>query len=257
MTRNKNADEHSRRLKEILSYRFLGPPTYKFKVGDIVIVSGFNKSIVSEVIADGLAYKLKVKSHDEPTIDYEEYFCWTSLFPYKENNSEEQQFSVKNDIKLSASQRTIESLLNMYRFFGIDTDVEYQRGFVWGIDQKLALIESIFENIQIGSFTLSIGKFEKGKCRYEIIDGKQRLLTLVGYRESRFPFRGKLYKDLCPSDRNHFEEFVISYIEVSDLTNIQKYRLFIRMNTCGKPQDKDHIEQVRQLLKESEEGVKA
>ena len=54
-----------------------------------------------------------------------------------------------------------------------------------------------------------------------------------------------------PFDRNHFRGYSISYAEIDNLTDCQKYRFFIKLNTSGTPIDKNHIKRVEKLYNES------
>ena len=86
--------------------------------------------------------------------------------------------------------------------------------------------------------------------RYEIIDGKQRLLAIIAFMESRFPYKGYLFRDMNPYDRNHFENFTVSWGTVENLSRLQIYRLFLKLNTSGKPQEQAHIDKVKQMYEE-------
>ena len=55
-------------------------------------------------------------------------------------------------------------------------------------------------------------KLEEQK-RCEIIDGKQRLSTLVEFYENRFQYEGKYFTDLGFEDRHQFTSFNIVFGE--------------------------------------------
>lgn len=245
-------------LKRLREKFYFGSPTHVYKVGDRVSRGGLESVIVTQVLDDGRIYMVHEvctnQNYGKP-FDYERdsYVSWTDICPYvtEEEDNAKPKFEVEDEVKLSVQSRQIESLLHSYWNWGIDTEADYQRGNVWTPDQEASLINSIFENVQIGTFVLVHREYESGKAGYEIIDGKQRLLTLVKFCESRFPFRGYLYRDLKISDRNHIDDYTVGYSEVRNITQAQKYKLFLRLNTCGKPQDQSHIEKVRKLLEES------
>ena len=58
-----------------------------------------------------------------------------------------------DDLSLSFSQQTIEgAIIHRANYFGIDFSPEYQRDYVWDLEDKVDLIDSIFNNIEIGKF---------------------------------------------------------------------------------------------------------
>ena len=137
---------------------------------------------------------------------------------------------------------------------GIDFDVEYQREHVWELEDKVSLIDSIFNNVDIGKFVLVQRNTSTAGRYYEVIDGKQRLTALCEFYEDRFPYRGVYFSQLSHKDKYKFEEHPITYgyLENPDLRGI--YETFIKMNTCGKPMNHKHIEKVKALLKDLDNG---
>jgi len=240
------------RLRERIFY---GEPTITYKVGERVIRGAIKESTIVEVLDGGKIYKLHeicTENNYGKPYDYERYsyVTWVDIYPYvlPEENARLTPFKAEDEIRLNVQSRQIEGLLHSYWNYGIDTEIDYQRGNVWTHEQELSLINSIFENIQIGSFVFVRREYKEGEKGYEIIDGKQRLLTLVKFAESRFPFKGRLYRNLRFSDRNHFDDYMVGYSEVRDITQAQKYKLFLKLNTCGQPQEPSHLNKVRKLL---------
>lgn len=96
----------------------------------------------------------------------------------------------------------IESLLfkHLSEFGGIDFMPPYQREYVWTDSDKEQLLDSIFMGSDIGKFTVrvldDVEWFER-QLSYEIIDGKQRLMTLLNFYLNRFPYKG-FYFDVLP-----------------------------------------------------------
>lgn len=79
---------------------------------------------------------------------------------------------------------------------------EWQRGFVWTQDQSVALIESIWRGIPIGtySFVLKAGSPFDGY----LVDGQQRMYALEQYVTNKFPVFGATYSELSSTDRRRF-----------------------------------------------------
>ena len=131
---------------------------------------------------------------------------------------------------------------------------DYQRGYVWEMCDKEALLDSIFENVDIGKFVLIRLNSEQWSARnvmYEILDGKQRLSTLIEYYENRFPYKGKYFNDLSGLDRYTFMQHTISVGEVDNAEKKDVYNYFLMLNKTGRPMAKEQIEKVEKLLAES------
>ena len=165
-------------------------------------------------------------------------------------------FRSKNeDFHLSYSQRSMQDIFIKTYNHGIDMSPDYQRGNVWGLEDKVKLIDSIFNNVDIGKFTFIKLPFKSESPAYEILDGKQRITALVEFLENRFQYKGIFYKDLSLTDQDHFDGYCISYAETSEnITQKQKYKYFLKLNVSGHVQSKEHIEYVQKLYDECEEN---
>jgi len=243
------------------------PPTRFFKKGDRVVWGAHTEVYIEEVLADGYIYLLRSHFHQDPksqksnipdgTPSYS-YQFWAFIFPYRlKENGVKSLFSVTNDINLQFYQQDISGLIHTH-YQGIDYTPEYQRDYVWDDKDKEMLIDSIMNNISIGSFVFVRLPFEEGKKRdmifYEILDGKQRMKAIVDFYEDRFRYKGKLYSELPAEDRWHFEKHPISRGELpGNSTREQILRTFVKLNTAGKVMDQLHLSKVK---KEWEEEVK-
>ena len=89
----------------------------------------------------------------------------------------------------------------------------------------------------------------KGKL-YEILDGKQRLTTLVEFYEDRFKYRGFYFSELSFRDQHKFTGHSITYGYLENPSKEAIFETFIKLNTCGKPMASKHIDHVKELLTE-------
>ena len=71
----------------------------------------------------------------------------------------------------------------------------------------------------IGTFILVKVPYNKElPYMYEIIDGKQRLATIIEFLEDRFTYKGAYFSDLSLSDRGDFlRDFLITTISISEI----------------------------------------
>ena len=143
------------------------------------------------------------------------------------------------------------TLLDRIYHFGIDFEPNYQRNFVWSAEDKEKLIYSIFHGVEIGKFVCVKRDFkENPNIRYEILDGKQRLKAIQEYYENKFAYKGYYFNDLCARDKDYFENYPIVTADLKGLTQAEKYRLFIMLNTSGHVMSNNDIEKVKELYKQ-------
>lgn len=71
---------------------------------------------------------------------------------------------------------------------GFDLSAPYQRGSVWTVDMRRALIRSLLMGIQPGAVYLSHLPYDPGRpeVAYRVIDGKQRIETVMAFAASEF-----------------------------------------------------------------------
>lgn len=90
---------------------------------------------------------------------------------------------------------------------------EWQRGLVWTDAQKIALIESAWRGLSIGTYTynrVTMGhKFDD-----LLIDGQQRMNAIQDYLDDKFKVFGFLWSDVTETDRRvwgmsiHFNSYI-------------------------------------------------
>lgn len=77
---------------------------------------------------------------------------------------------------------SIQEAYNLYRSEKLVVNRNYQRKLVWGVNEKMHLIDSILRGFPIPLFLLA----EAPDQHYEIIDGMQRLDAIFGFIEQRY-----------------------------------------------------------------------
>jgi hypothetical protein len=83
----------------------------------------------------------------------------------------------QRQVRTDAYQMSIGELVNMYDNSEIIIDPEFQRLFRWESSQKSKLIESLLLGIPLPSIFV----FEKQDSKWELIDGLQRLSTILEF----------------------------------------------------------------------------
>jgi len=156
--------------------------------------------------------------------------------------------------------RTVQEFLDLYSNSRLNLAPAFQRKSVWSISDRRLLIQSLLEGVPLPSVYLFIRIGRGGSPVYDVIDGKQRLETILWFlhrgplSESGDRLLVKLildderrpelltWSDLRKADRNKILTTRIPTIEVDgDLSEI--INLFVRINSTGRhldPQEKRH-----------------
>jgi hypothetical protein len=145
--------------------------------------------------------------------------------------------------------KTINEFVLLFNNGQLNLEPGFQRDSVWSMSDRQKLIESLFQNYPIPSVFL-YKQHENGKLRYDVIDGKQRLETVLmfqgsgHYRGSRFSAKLRLGPDEGGEEwdwtriRNRGHEhrlmgYKFQTVEITgDLADI--IDLFVRINSTGK-----------------------
>ena len=166
-------------LTEIIRRLPLIPePTYKFNVGDRVTIGNLKDVYISAIHNENKIYEIDYTSIDNNygrPITNEHQWMFVIWIDVRKYNEETEVFTQNKDIKLNYSQTTINGLFTKAYSFGINFEPEYQREFVWELEDKVSLIDSIFNNVDIGKFTFIYYESEQWLetgFGYEILDGK-------------------------------------------------------------------------------------
>jgi uncharacterized protein with ParB-like and HNH nuclease domain len=130
----------------------------------------------------------------------------------------------------------------------VEFNPPYQRDLVWTEKQKEELLESVFNRINIGSFVFIEREFEEGKAMYEILDGKQRLSTLIEFYTDNLSYKGIKFSELSKEERREFKNVRVSVGVLNNLTEEEKIKYFIKLNTTGTPVDKSFIQSLKEKV---------
>ena len=137
----------------------------------------------------------------------------------------------------------------------------FQRDFVWSLEDKQKLIDSIYKNVHCGSVVVRKRSYDYVKdCIksnnidnigfYDIIDGKQRISTLLDFVNDVFPDNnGYYFSDLSDrAARKFMDSNVISFAEMEeDCTDEDVINCFILLNDTGISIDKNHINKIKEI----------
>lgn len=137
-------------------------------------------------------------------------------------------------------------------------NMNLQRELVWTPFQKEQLIYSVLKGIKLPPiYVLKYFKTEEDYSKrdhiYQVIDGKQRLTTLLSFINSEFYITWKggsyYFKDLHPYLQSDFYNCITSNIgyDYPDkrISDDEKIKWFEMINFAGTPQDLQHLQNVK------------
>jgi hypothetical protein len=130
-----------------------------------------------------------------------------------------------------------------------------QRPLVWTGLQKEQLIFSVFKGIKIPQISVlkHFTNYKEREYIYQVIDGKQRLSTLISYIDNEFCIdwnnQEYYFRDLHPYLQSNFYNCIYADIgydypdkRVSDDNKIKWFEL---INFAGTPQDIQHLNNLK------------
>lgn len=112
--------------------------------------------------------------------------------------------SLMGNLKVTEITSEIRSFLAMYVENEYDFNPCYQRGLVWSLEQKQEFIGALFDGLAYVKPTFLFNGWSSERKAYEVLDGKQRLHTIIEFVQGKFAVRGKYYADLSAEDTKFF-----------------------------------------------------
>ncbi len=122
---------------------------------------------------------------------------------------------------------------------------DYQRELVWSEEQQGRFIESILLNLPIPYLYVADVHTGESEGRLEIVDGSQRIRTLVRFLSNEFKLddlkmlpmlNGFHFKDFPVSRQLRFRRKTMRMIELMEVDEEARRQLFDRLNTGGTKQ---------------------
>lgn len=182
-------------------------------------------------------------------------------------NRRREDFSEENDtigyrVNPDDKKETIFEVprLNWNPYFVIDGEkVPYQRGYVWSLEQKQALIDSVYRGLEIGriivhhkNYNEQVKLYKKGftdNATFDIVDGKQRLSTLVSFCRGEFAdSQGNYYSELSDSAKRMFMNYRgMLFGKMENVTNKQICEAFLNNAVAGTPISVEHISFINEI----------
>jgi uncharacterized protein with ParB-like and HNH nuclease domain len=172
-----------------------------------------------------------------------------------EEEQEEETVSINYDIASYPSDFTLAGIVQMWK----DKDIvipDYQREFVWSINQASLLIDSFLCGLPVPPVFFYIDDKNKNL----VIDGQQRILSVAFFLEgffgeessqgkrkvfrlsgldSKSPYGNKTFEDLDEPLQRKLKQAVLRAVNIRQLNPVGEstsaYHIFERLNTGGTP----------------------
>ncbi len=121
----------------------------------------------------------------------------------------------------------------------LDLTPQFQRRPVWTEDQQSYLIDTVLSGLPIPEIYFRSASSPKGDTRYEVIDGQQRIRSVLLFGTNDLELTGDLvsvkwigkrFEDLTDSEKTDFWDYNIVTRDVSGATDIEIRDLFKRLN---------------------------
>lgn len=162
-------------------------------------------------------------------------------------------------LEFNYGSKDLQDFVSLFQEGRLNLEPGFQRQSVWSLNDRKKLIQSILQNYPVPSIFLYRRPDAGGRLNYDVLDGKQRLesvLMFIGansFKRGRFGIKTKLNEsevtkewDWTKLKKNGHEHKITGYkfqtVEISgDLSEI--IDLFVRINSTGKrltSQEKRH-----------------
>lgn len=244
------------------------------KVNDMVKIPDYSGNLakVTEVINN----KLAKTEHTETIKKYgkKQEITVTGTYPVTSLRKEDEQYKnsavhEKNrfgtnvdwngiQIEIVELNTKLERLYEWFAMNQLELNPSYQRELVWTLTQKQEYIEAILkERAEITPVLILKGVSDI----HEVLDGKQRLTSIIEYIENKFALKSKDYfKDLSRKDTTYFLNAPVKYKRIlaydveMEVPLDFKLAYFLEINAKGTKVSEDHIKKIENELNKITKG---
>lgn len=115
---------------------------------------------------------------------------------------------------------------------------DFQREYVWSKKQQEKYLETLSKNMPIFGPVINI---DTDTGIQWIMDGQNRILTIVKFQKGEIRYKGKLFTDLPVNEQRKFKNMKLSYTETQDWSEEQCQDFFMRIQEGVKLKDGELI----------------
>ncbi|MEU2592872.1 DUF262 domain-containing protein [Streptomyces albidoflavus] len=145
-------------------------------------------------------------------------------------------------LKFEIESKTVAEFRSLDKSGELILQPEYQRQAVWPERAKVSLMETILLGYPIPEIYLAYETSPEGEQTASVVDGQQRLTSLLDFLKNKFPldglederlrekFEGKLFKELPDDVRQEFFQYRFPIRRLSNLADEFVRAVFARVN---------------------------
>ena len=155
-------------------------------------------------------------------------------------------------MKRNPTTQDISWFLDLHRTKQLDLDPPYQRRSVWSPRDKRFFIDTILSNYPSPAIFLHKTLDDQGNATYHVVDGKQRLQTIIDFVENKvaipedyqdIQLQKKRWNDLARETKLAFWNYSLTVEMMPDVTDAVIRSTFNRINRNSRrltPQEMRH-----------------
>ena len=164
------------------------------------------------------------------------------------------EHSIFDDVHIDEITSDVENMLNEFSVGTYDFNPIYQRDLVWSTEKKQEFVKKLLIGDVDLRPTFITAPYKKSKREYEVLDGKQRMMSIIQFVQNQFPVEGLYYKDLTMGDVSRlmnatFKYKLIKYYDkkkgFSEMSLKQKVELFLQVNEYGQKVSDEHLAKIK------------
>lgn len=142
---------------------------------------------------------------------------------------------MSNQMRPSVTNPTIAEIYQKIKDGKLDLSPSFQRRFVWTQSHQEQFIDTILKGFPFPEIYVCQGEtdFEKIITKQKVIDGQQRLTTIMNYIDSKFEKNTSVvsnYKDLTEKERKSFLEYQVVVRDLGYIEDDSVKEVFRRIN---------------------------
>ncbi len=135
----------------------------------------------------------------------------------------------------------------------LDLNPPYQRRSVWTIKDRRYFLDTIFRNYPCPPIFIHKTMNENGSSKYHIVDGKQRIETILLFAENKIALPkdygdnrldGKKFKDLDPDLKKTFWNYSVP-VDFIDIDGLDIKEVFDRVNRNSRNLERQELRHAR------------
>lgn len=222
--------------------------------------------MANDLVMEGLNSRYRFNVNDKKLIiinsnnrHYEDLTGSTAIFSYSVVPIQESLIDIPDHVReIEINSQMMMSVRSMYNYEYLTGNMSfnevYHRGRVWTSEQQEVYILNLFKG-KAEITPILIEEYDKeGRRRVEVLDGKQRLLTIFDFIENKFPVKDLFFNDLCEKDRKYLLGFSIRYTRITDahsldpVSNRFKFEMYMRLNALGVKRPNVELMEIKRLL---------